>query len=220
MFELSCLSLRQYRVPSRLFISGGKELLSQEGTTQGDNFAMGFYGLSTIPIQTSLRFEKTHVKQVWLADDATAGGTLYNLKFWWDRIIDIGAKLGYLVNQGKSWLILKDASKLDHAKEVFSNSPINLSTSGQRHLGAVIGDLDFREKYVKEKVENWCSEIERLSEFALSEPHAAFSAFIHGEQHRFTYFLRTIPGMEKYLNPLNKVIDEKFISAIFGSSFN
>ena len=59
-----------------------------------------------------------------------------------------------------------------------------------------------------------------MSEFALSQPHAAFSAYIHGEQHRFTYFLRTIPGMEKYLDPLNKIIDEKLIPNIFGSSFS
>ena len=101
------------------------------------------------------RFEKTFVKQVWLADNATAGGSIANLKIWWDGIIEEGAKFGYLVNQRKSWLILKNVSKFENAKEIFSNSPINLSTSGQRHLSAVIGDLDFREKYVKEKVEIW-----------------------------------------------------------------
>ena len=62
-----------------------------------------------------------------------------------------------------------------------------------------------------------CNEMEILSEYAISQPQSACAAFIYGEQHRFNYFLRTISGMEKYLEPLDKVINEKFLPALFGT---
>ena len=38
-----------YQTPSRLFVSGGGELASREGTTQGDPLSMPFYALATVP---------------------------------------------------------------------------------------------------------------------------------------------------------------------------
>ena len=42
--------INTYRMPSRLLVTGGGEIQSQEGTTQGDNLAMAFYGLGTNPL--------------------------------------------------------------------------------------------------------------------------------------------------------------------------
>ena len=68
---LAIILINTYRQAGRLFISGGAELLSQEGTTQGDNLAMPFYALGTISLLNKLHQLVRHVKQVWLADDAT-----------------------------------------------------------------------------------------------------------------------------------------------------
>ena len=68
--------INTYRVPSILFVTGGEEMESQEGTTQGDPLAMVFYGLSILPLQNDLRIGEPEVKQVWLADDATGAGKL------------------------------------------------------------------------------------------------------------------------------------------------
>ena len=38
-----------YNVPERLFLLGDKELLSHEGTTQWDSFAMAVYGIALTP---------------------------------------------------------------------------------------------------------------------------------------------------------------------------
>ena len=59
--------------------------------------------------------------------------------------------------------------------------------------------------------------MEKLSEIAKTEPQAAYAAYIHGEQHRFSYFMRTIPRMENILDPLDRTITEKFLPALLGT---
>ena len=39
-----------YSIHARLFVVGGKQLYSQEGTTQGDPTAMAVYGIGTVPL--------------------------------------------------------------------------------------------------------------------------------------------------------------------------
>ena len=101
---ISTILINMYRISTRLFIAGGGEILSQEGTTQGDNLAMFFYALGT----SVLIYSSNNAKQIWLVDDAAAGGSLKQLQTWWDSLSCEGEKFGYFVNQKKSWLILKD----------------------------------------------------------------------------------------------------------------
>ena len=62
--------------------------------------------------------------------------------------------------------------------------------------------------------------MKRLSALAKTQPHAAFSAYIHGEQHKFTYFLRTIEGMNELIKPLDDIIMNNFLPAIFGETLS
>ena len=62
----------------------------------------------------------------------------------------------------------------------------------------------------------WCSRIQRLSKIAQSNPHAAYSAYMIGEQHKYTYFLRTIPDIAHILKPLDDAIDNYLIPSLFG----
>ncbi len=213
---LATTLINTYRQPSRLFLPGGREILSQEGTTQGDPLAMQFYALATNPLISTLLLRAHEVSQVWLADDTTGAGKLEDLKRWWDIVIQEGSKLGYVVNEKKSWLIVKRPDDLDRAREVFVGSEIKFTTSGQRHLGAAIGSSDFKVEYFTEKVNEWCEEVRKLSEFAKSQPHAAFSAYIHGQQHKYHYFMRTIKDVGECLKPLDDVITNTFLPSIMG----
>ena len=178
---------------------------------------MGFYGLGTNLILQTLKREIPAVKQVWLADDATGAGKLEPLKEWWELIQKEGVKFGYFVKPTKSWLILKDSSKFDECKQLFNgSSPINITIEGKRHLGASIGSSDFKNEYIDEKVKKWVSNIISLSEIAKTQPHVAYAAFIHGEQHKYPYFLRTIAGISENLKPLDEAINDVFIPALFG----
>ena len=85
---------------------------------------------------------------------------------------------------------------------------------GTYTVGAAIGSEAFRNEFVYGKVKSWCKEIDLLSQVALSHPHAAFAAYVHGQTSKWTYISRTIPGISHLLEPLEQAIQEKFISAI------
>ena len=94
---LSTVLINTYRPPTQLFVDG-ERLLSQEGTTQGDPLAMPMYALATVPLILS----PDSVTQVWYADDATALGTVSDLRTWWDAIFEIGPGYGYYANPKKT----------------------------------------------------------------------------------------------------------------------
>ena len=97
-----------YVKPSRLFIAGGKELMSAEGTTQGDPTAMPAYGIGIMPFLAMIRpsQEVGEVKQVAYADDIGGGATLGILREWWNNIVAHGPSFGYFPKASKSWLVV------------------------------------------------------------------------------------------------------------------
>ena len=66
--------INTYRRAARLFVTGGKELRSEEGTTKGDPLAMSLYAISLQPLITRLQIA-SEAKQCWFADDATGSGS-------------------------------------------------------------------------------------------------------------------------------------------------
>ena len=164
---------------------------------------MSFYVLNTATLLNYLLISSSSVKSVCLADDITGPGTLVDLRKLWSTIISEGSKFGYYVNEDKSWLIVKNKKLLNEAQQIFSKSDIKLTTEGKRHLGVAIESSDFRKVYATEKVNNWCEEISKLNKYAETQPHAVYSAFCHGKVHKFTYFLRTISGMQEYIKLLD-----------------
>ena len=217
---LATVLINTYRTPGRLLITSGGEIFSAEGTTQGDTLAMAFYGLGTRPILTRLKQSVPSVLQVWFADDATGAGKLGVLRQWWEEIQTEGIRFGYHVKPKKSWLILKDPARFDECSKIFESSPINITIAGKRHLGAAIGTTQFKDDYISEKVQRWTANIETLAKIAKSQPHAAYAAYIHGEQHKYTYFKRTLIDISDNLTQLDEAIDNLLIPTLFGCELN
>ena len=123
--------INTYRASARLFVIGGKELKSSEGTTQGDPLAMSLYAVSLQPLITRLTIAIS-AEQCWYADDATGSGPLDGLKKWWDELEESGPGLGYFPNAKKCWLIVKPCRE-EEARELFAGTAINVTTEGQKH---------------------------------------------------------------------------------------
>ena len=87
-------------------------------------------------------------------------------------------------------------------------------------IEAVVGSNENKEEFVIAKVSEWVKQLVVLTNFAYPEPHAAFSGFIHELRHRYTYFMRTNPGIPHLLKPLDDAIDIFHKVLLQGYAFN
>ena len=213
--SLSYILINTYRDNSMLFVDG-QYILSKEGTTQGDPLAMAMYAIGTQPL---IRRLDGITKQVWYADDSAAGSSLERLKKWWDLLEEIGPLYGYFPNGSKTHVLTKP-HHAETAKEIFKGTGITISIEGERYLGGAIGTASFLHQYVKKKVEGWVNEIEKLSKFAKTQPHAAYAAFTHGLVSKWNYLLRVTDWeaiqSDDILESLEKAIKSRFIPALTG----
>ena len=71
-----------YSVPARLFVSGGLELTSHEGSTQGDPFRMAIYAIGINPMLDMMlvAMQNNHKKMVGCGGDVTTSGNLEALR--------------------------------------------------------------------------------------------------------------------------------------------
>jgi hypothetical protein len=209
--SLSTYARNCYQTPSRLFVTGGAELSSQEGTTQGDPLAMPFYALSLMPLIHELQCS---VRQIWYADDAQAVGCLSALRQWWDILVSRGPGYGYFVNASKTNLVVK-STVIDQAITIFNGTGVQIA-EGARDLGAAVGSETFVQQYVTKKISGFCKEMEYLSKIAESSPQAAHAAFVHGVRHRWLFLQRTLADTSNAFEPLENIIKNQFIPALLG----
>jgi hypothetical protein len=207
--ELSVFATNCYRAPIRLFVAGDVELLSCEGTTQGDPLAMILYAIGIMPLIDRLRGK---AKQVWYADDAQAADKLMALRAWWDIITEHGPQYGYFANPIKTKLIVK-TGMMEDAKIVFAGTSIEV-VSGWRDLGTAIGDTAFIRKYLGEMVMDWTSQVEVLARIATFTPHAAHQNFVAVLRNCWSFAQNTTAFLGPLLEPLETAIRHKLAAAL------
>ena len=122
--QIETILVNTYWRPGHLIILGGSGICYLEGTTQSNNLAMAFYALGTTPLVNTLQTTSPEVRQVCLADDISGASSLDDLMIWWKNVISEGKRFGYLVNEKKSCLILKNNGNLEEAQRLFSNTGI------------------------------------------------------------------------------------------------
>jgi len=136
-------------------------------------------------------------------------GSCSKLRLFWDHLSDLGKVYGYYPNSSKTHLIVKEQF-LQKANEVFAGTGINVTTNGQRHLGAAIGKRSSVEEYVKMKVSQWTTEVRQLADIAKTQPQAAYSAYVHGLSSRWIFLSRTIPNISHLLEPVEVCLTARF----------
>lgn len=212
-----------YQLPAKMIINDTEKtdcILSEEGSTQGDVTAMAMYAIGIRPLIDVLHesTDQSKCQQVWYADDSSVAGKLQEMRKWWDILNMAGPKFGYIPKPIKTILILKDPEKLPLATELFSGTNIQITTIGERHLGAVIGTTEFRREYVTNKVNKWIEDVAELAEIAKDEPQVAYSAYTKAMCMRWCFLQRTVPDIKEYFIPLEEIIREKLIPAIIGKA--
>ena len=212
---LATILNNSYQSSSRLFVVGGGELTSCEGTTQGDPLAMAFYALATVPLINHLQHGFDEVRQVWYADDSAGAGRLRRLLEWWNDLQAMGAAYGYHTNAAKTLLLVK-TENMDEASQLFDGTGIRVVTGCAKYLGSFIGEPGPVEECVKTRVADWVEEIHQLATFAETEPHAALASVTHGLRGRWNYLLRTVPFSPGNIEALDTAITTKLLPALTG----
>ena len=96
---------------TRLFLTSGSEMKSNEETTQGDSVAVAIYALGITPsimmMVELVSTKRDDKKMVAFADDFSAAGKLKSLLQWWTTLIEVEPKFGYFPEPAKSWLVIK-----------------------------------------------------------------------------------------------------------------
>ena len=116
---------------------------------------------------------------------------------------DVGTTLSQILNP--PLLIVKPEYE-EQAHTLFTGSDIEVTTRGHRHLGAVVVSAAFKDEYVRKHVDEWVNEVRCLSDIAQTQPHAAYSAFVHGLTGHWSHIMRTIPDIGNPLATLENVI--------------
>ena len=127
--------------------------------------------------------------------------TIRNLRkrFWWS--CPGCTRKRYVSLTGPESRITGNGADLDHK-------------AGHRHLGAAVGSASFVEAYLDAKVASWVAQVERLSDVAATQPHAAYAAFVFGLRHRWTFVQRTMPTAQEHMEPLQAAIRQSLVPAL------
>ena len=206
-----------YSSPCRLFVSGGGEIRSQEGTCQGDPLAMAIYAVAMMPLIDKLSECCPDVVQLWYADDDAGGGQLLNLRQYWDGILEHGPGYGYYPNANKTTLIVKEQHSA-LALQLFRDTGIRVVTEGARYLGGALGTTVFCEEYITDLIDKWTLQVDRLAEVATTQPHAAYEVFVKGLVSKWRYHLRVLSCPAHLLARLDAAITDKLLPALSGHS--
>ena len=122
---------------------GGKEILSCEGTTQGDPCAMPAYTIGIAPLLQLINLRDVdaenpsdgdQVKHAAYADYLGGAGILESLLTWWNRVVHFVPPLGYYPKASKSWLVVKD-HRVVAARKIFAHTDINITSQRRAYLG-------------------------------------------------------------------------------------
>ena len=180
---------------------------------------MGTYALGILPMLHSLLdFVLTsdlQTREVAFANNLTVAGKLADIKGFWDKLSTSGSKYGYFPKSTKWYLIVKK-SCLKDAKTIFTDTNINITADGRKHLGAVVGSDTYKFQYVENLVDDWNTQLKLLSTIAETQLQAPYPAFVSGFRSKLNYFMRTIPEISHHLVSLEETLRNRFIPAITG----
>ena len=204
-----------YRQPCRLFVAGGGEIASQEGTCQGDPLAMAAYAVAVMPLIKRLSDGCPEVTQAWFADDDSAAGRVEQLRRYWGNVLRTGPGYGYHPNPAKTVLLVKP-EHFDRAQQLFGGTGVQIRTDGCRYLGGTLGSVDFRRCFLEAAIGKWEQELSRLCTLAATQPHAAYTTLVKGILSKWRFTLRALECPPELFAVLDTVLSDRLLPILSG----
>ena len=91
---------------------------------------------------------------------------------------------------------------------------MKITSEGHPHLGAPLGSPDYVSQYMFEKIQQWSKELKLLSSIAITQPHAAFAAYIHGLASKWSFIGRTTPFISLQRKVLEDILRTEFMPTL------
>jgi len=99
---------------------------------------------------------------------------------------------------------------------MFEEYEIEITTKGKCHRGAVIGNEEFKNEYIEEKIKEWIEDLKILASIAKSELQSAYLAMTFAVQHQRKFVQRTVPNISENFRKIEHEIHQTLLSAIIG----
>ena len=71
-----------------------------------------------------------------------------------DKLSTLGPKFDHYLEGSKFWLVITKNAE-ERTESIFTPANIKITTKDKRHLGPVIGTTNYRQNYMKEKIDQW-----------------------------------------------------------------
>ena len=96
------------------------------------------FGIALTPLLKHFETPEKDPKMFFFADDLASTKRLSRLLSWWKDLLDVGPKYGYFPKSNKTVLIVQSEYE-SNTGEICDNTNIKITSSQQRHSGAIIG---------------------------------------------------------------------------------
>ena len=129
--------------------------------------------------------------QNWYADDSSCVEELSSVRRWFDRLLIDGPAYGYFPEPSKTVLVV-GSSDVERASDLFRDLGVNVVT-GSWFPGGFVGERSLAADFVSNKVRVWCECIQSLSDVAIGEPQALFTALARSLHFEWNHIQWVIP---------------------------
>ena len=90
-----------------------------------------------------------------------------------------------------------------------------LVVTGHRYLGGFIGDRESEERWLAENIKGWEESVETLSRVSCKHPQSIYAGLQESLQQEWSFVQRVTPGIGDAFGPVEKVLRETFVPALF-----
>lgn len=196
--------------------TGFERLYSKTGVTQGCPIAMPAYGLGLLPLIRLLKAKHPGVLQLWYADDGAIAASFQVIKDLYKLLEHLGPKHGYYPQTKKSVLVVTEANLLA-AQNFFKNVFSFEITTGNKYLGAYVGDEPRFQEWLTKKTTDWTTHLESYAGVCVKYPHPAYCGIQKSLQQEWQFVQRTNTCPPSYFETMERSFAETIVPGLFNA---